>query len=114
LNEREREPRLTGGAPLAPAGRWARVHRLVLPPDERAPGIPADTAAAPFEAWVNGWLEHEAAVGEQAIVRTASGRLVEGRLVEIDPAYRHSFGAPPAPLQLSARRATAIVYGRMA
>jgi len=87
------------------AGRWVRVHRVELPAGERAPGIPPDTAGTPFETWVNGYLLEPAKLGMQGVVRTASGRLVEGRIVEADPAYTHSFGPPPQPLREAGRRA---------
>jgi hypothetical protein len=98
------DARMTGVARLFP-GRWVRIHRLELAPSERAARIPADTASVPFETWINGWLVEAAAPGERARVRTVTGRLVEGELVEPDPGYRHSFGSPPAALQHAGARA---------
>jgi hypothetical protein len=77
----------------------------VLAAGARAPGIPPDTAAVPFETWVNGHLLEPARLGENGVVVTASGRRVEGRVVEVDPGYRHSFGPPPQPLREAGRRA---------
>jgi 2-amino-4-ketopentanoate thiolase alpha subunit len=95
-----------------PPGRWVRVHRFELAASERAGGIPADTASLPFETWVNGWLAEEAALGERARIRTPTGRLVEGELVEIDPGYTHSFGSPPPALQRAGDRARELLFGR--
>ena len=92
-------------------GRWARIHRLELAPSERAPGIPPDTAAVPFETWINGWLVEDAAVGERARLETPTGRIVEGELVELDPGYSHSFGSPPPALQHAAERARELLFG---
>jgi len=75
-------------------GGWARIHIVILPPGERAAGIPPDTAAHPYEAWINGFAVEEAAIGEAVTLRTLSGRHVRGTLVEIDPGYSHSFGRP--------------------
>lgn len=94
------------------AGAWVRVHRTVLEPRDRAPGIPHDTASVPFEAWVNGWLAEDATLGGAATVRTPSGRLVDGTLVEVGPGYRHTFGSPPGPLHVSGQRAREVVFGR--
>ena len=91
-------------AEILEAGRWVRVHRIELAAGERAPGIPPETAAAPYETWVNGRLLESARLGLNGVVRTASGRLVEGRVVEADPAYTHSFGPPPQPLREAGRR----------
>lgn len=96
-------------SPLLP-GRWARIHRLELAPSERAAEVPKDTAAVPFESWINGWLLDEAAVGERVRLRTPAGRVVEGVLVEADPGYTHSFGPQPAPLRQAGERARAILF----
>jgi hypothetical protein len=103
---------MSGGPAIVPRGRWSRIHRLELAPSERAQGIPADTAAVPFETWINGWLVDEATIGERAQLRTPTGRIVEGVLVEADPGYNHSFGSPPPPLQRAGGRAFELLFGR--
>jgi hypothetical protein len=70
------------------------VRFTVLAPGERAPGLPPDTAAVPYEARVKGFLEREANGGEPATVRTLAGRRVEGLLTAVAPASGHSFGEP--------------------
>jgi hypothetical protein len=86
------------------------VHRVELAPSARAPGLPPDTAAVPFETWVNGWLVEPARLGEAARVRTATGRVVEGILDGVDPGYDHSFGSPPEALQAAAAEARKLVF----
>ncbi len=103
---------MSGGSSIVPRGRWARIHRLELAPPDRAPGIPDDTAAVPFESWINGWLVDDAMLGERCRLRTPTGRIVEGVLVEEDPGYHHSFGSPPAALQRAGGRAFEILFGR--
>ena len=76
------------------AGGWVELSLVVLEPDGRAPGLPADTAATPYAARVKGFLENAAAVGDSAAVRTLAGRRVEGTLVRLDPEPGHSFGGP--------------------
>jgi hypothetical protein len=100
------------GTPIE-KGRWARIHRIELGPSERAPGIPEDTAAVPFESWINGWLVEAAAIGERASLRTMTGRIVEGVLVEADPGYRHSFGSPPPALQQAGQEARRRLFGKV-
>jgi hypothetical protein len=76
-----------------------RVHRIILEPHERAPNLPVDTQATPFQAWTNGFLEDEsAAIGDQATIRTVIGRLLTGRLSDINPRYAHDFGDPQPEL----------------
>lgn len=83
----------------ASRGRWVRIQWVVLEAGERAPQIPEDTARVPLEARASGWLDQEsAAVGEEATIRTPTGRRLTGRLIEIDPAPGHGFGMPVAEL----------------
>jgi hypothetical protein len=75
-------------------GDWVRIHLGILRPGERAPGIPPDTAAHPYEAWINGWACEEACLGGPATIRTPAGRIVRGTLAEAHPGYSHGFGRP--------------------
>ena len=77
-----------------PAGTWVEVGRVVLPPAERAPQVPADTAAVPLELKVRGFLKEEKALGEEAEVTTLVGRVQQGTLLTINPRHRHGFGEP--------------------
>ena len=91
-------------------GRWVRIHRVELEPAERSAAVPADTATVAFESWTNGWLGHDAEVGERVEILTVTGRQVVGTLVETAPGYHHSFGSPPEPLQLAAMRAFELAH----
>jgi 2-amino-4-ketopentanoate thiolase alpha subunit len=103
---------MSSGGRTVPRGQWGRIHRIELTPSERAAGIPADTAAVPFESWINGWLLDDAALGDLVRLRTPTGRVVEGVLVEADPGYTHSFGSPPPALQLAGTRAWERLFDR--
>jgi 2-amino-4-ketopentanoate thiolase alpha subunit len=76
------------------AGDWAEVSFAVLSPGGRAPGLPPDTAAVPYEARVKGFLVADKAVGAPGCVRTLGGRVVDGLLLRLAPAPGHSFGEP--------------------
>ena len=76
------------------SGDWAEVRIVLLEPGERAPSLPDDTARAPLEARVHGFLEGDANVGEDAAVTTSAGRRVAGTLLRLHPAPGHSFGRP--------------------
>lgn len=79
----------------AKAGAWVQIHNMVLSAEERAPQVPEDTRLVPFEMWLKGFLvDDEAEVGDVVTIATATGRLVEGRLVAVNPVYSHSFGKP--------------------
>ena len=78
----------------ASAQTWVEVHRMVLAPGERAAQAPDDTRQTPLELKVKGFLTHDAAIGEEVYIITASGRTLSGTLIAINPAYTHTFGAP--------------------
>ncbi len=74
-------------------GEWVRVHGIVLTSEQRAPQIPDDTKAVPLEIWTKGFLqESEAQLGDTVTVKTLTGRIAQGELVELLPTYSHSFG----------------------
>jgi hypothetical protein len=81
-------------------GDWVRIHRVVLTPDQRAAKLPEETRQVPLEMWVTGTLrEDNAAIGDDVSITTVTGRVVEGRLETVHPAYNHSFGAFVPELQ---------------
>jgi len=73
-------------------GDWVLIHSQTLAKEERAPQVPADTKEVPFEMWVKGKLLADAEIGTTVTVKTLTGRLETGKLLEINPVYRHSFG----------------------
>jgi hypothetical protein len=79
---------------LSAAGTRVELRRELLPAGERAPGVPADTAATPYEMRIRGRLVAAAEIGESAAVLTASGRVVEGVLERESPGDDHGFGVP--------------------
>ena len=79
---------------LIEKGTWVEIHDVVLEAGERAPQIPEDTQEVPLEMRVKGFLLKPAAIGEEADIETLSGRQLRGKLVDVNPAYAHSFGAP--------------------
>lgn len=76
------------------AGTWVEIYRVVLANNERAPQIPEDTRHVPLEMRVRGWLVQEALLNEAAEIKTPTGRLMQGTLVDVNPAYTHGFGSP--------------------
>ena len=79
---------------LIEQGTWVEIRDVVLEAGERAPQVPADTQSVALEMRAKGFLSAPAAIGEDAVIKTLSGRRLRGKLAEINPAYTHSFGAP--------------------
>jgi hypothetical protein len=75
-----------------PAGTWVELVRTVLTAEQRAPGLPADTAAVPLVLRTSGFLLEPASVGQPARIRTLIGRAQAGTLLAVNPSYTHSFG----------------------
>lgn len=89
---------------MVPAGTWVQVRQQILPPGQRAPQVPQDTAKVPLVLVVKGFLIHEAREGQTARVKTLSGRIIEGELVSVLPRYSHDFGeAVPELLAIGPR-----------
>ncbi len=87
----------------AKRGDWVRIHRIILRTDQRSANLPEDTRATPFQMWVNGYLQNQAAaVEDEVTIRTAIGRMLVGRLVVVGPRYNHDFGSPQPELLAAA------------
>lgn len=80
------------------AGTRVEIRARVLEPEERADGLPPDTARLPYELRARGLLVQPCLVGDQATIRTATGRLLRGSLESVEPADTHTFGRPPRAL----------------
>jgi len=72
---------------------WVQIHKIVLKPEERPATLPEETRKVPLELWVKGYLLTEANLGDKVSVRTITGRLECGTLVQINPCYLHTYGA---------------------
>jgi hypothetical protein len=77
----------------AKKGDWVRIYNILLTPDQRAPQVPEDTSKVPMELWDKGFLINDTAeIGEEVTVETYIGRIINGKLIEINPSYGHDYG----------------------
>jgi len=96
----------------AKKGDWVRLHSIVLTPDERASQIPEDTRKVPLEMWDKGFLlNSEAAVGDEVEAESIIGRTIKGRLIEINPQFRHAWGEGVPEILRIGRQVRAILAG---
>ena len=77
---------------MAKKNDWVIIHRNVLEPSGRAANVPEDTKKVPLEMWVKGHLLEEAEIGDTVRVKTRTGRVEQGRLLEVNPCYKHDYG----------------------
>ncbi len=84
----------------AKRGDWVQIHQIVLTPEQRAPQVPEDTSRVPLEMKAKGALVGpDASVGDEVSIRTAIGRTIKGRLIDVDPTCDISYGSTPPELR---------------
>ncbi len=98
---------------MIPAGTWVQIETVVLAAGERAPQVPTDTQATPLMMWAKGWLVSDASLGDEVEVETVTGRRLSGRLMDTQPGYHHTFGAPIAALQRAGEQARRLLAGEV-
>ncbi len=78
---------------VAHKGDWVLIEQVYLMAKQRQNHLPADTQAKDFTLRIKGFLSDETVeIGNSCSVVTKTGRYIEGRLLEVFPSYRHSFG----------------------
>ena len=73
-------------------GEWVQIHKIVLTPEQRAPQVPEDTKKVPLELWVKGYLQQDANIGDEVTIKTRTNRIETGKLLEVNPYYKHNYG----------------------
>ncbi|QSX06061.1 2-amino-4-ketopentanoate thiolase [Sedimentibacter sp. zth1] len=92
-------------------GEWVLIHNIVLTSEERAPQVPEDTKKVPLELWVKGYLLDDAEIGDNVTVLTRTKRVVKGKLLEVNPYYKHNFGKFVPELLKIGDQVREIVFG---
>jgi len=84
---------------IAKKGDWVQIENTVLAVGERAPQVPAETAAVPMIMKTKGFLINAAAkLEDEVTVITLAERELSGKLIAIMPKYQHDFGMPQPEL----------------
>ena len=98
----------------AKRGDWVRIHKIILEVGQRATNIPEDTQNVPLEMWDKGFLLNEKAnIGEEVEVETYIGRTIKGKLIEVNPYYKHDFGKSVPELLYIGKQARSILEGQV-
>lgn len=78
---------------LALKGDWVLIEQIFLTFDQRQSNIPSDTRQTDFLLRIKGFLmDEKCVVGDECTIRTKTGRVIFGKLIDIMPSYEHSFG----------------------
>ncbi|MFA6075230.1 MAG: 2-amino-4-oxopentanoate thiolase subunit OrtA [Negativicutes bacterium] len=84
---------------FAKKGAWVQIENTVLAVGERAPQVPAETAAVPMIMKTKGFLRNVTAnLGDEVTVLTLAEREISGKMIAIMPKYNHDFGMPQPEL----------------
>lgn len=85
-------------------GTWVEIHDRILRPEERTGNLPEETKRVPLEMRLKGFLQEDAELGDRAVVKTVTGRLVKGTIMAVNPTYDHGYGEIFIPELLSIGR----------
>jgi hypothetical protein len=64
---------------LVAQGTWVEIHKIALDAGERSAQVPEDTRQVPLELRVKGFLVADAALGDEAVIETPTGRRLRDR-----------------------------------
>ncbi|MEY8763740.1 MULTISPECIES: 2-amino-4-oxopentanoate thiolase subunit OrtA [Clostridium] len=73
-------------------GTWVEIEKIVLLPKDRAKNIPKETKKTALKCWIKGNCLTDCELDDDVKVVTKTGRIVDGRVVDVEPGYYHSFG----------------------
>ncbi|MGE4572030.1 MAG: 2-amino-4-oxopentanoate thiolase subunit OrtA [Candidatus Izemoplasmatales bacterium] len=71
---------------------WVQIKKVILKSEERAGNLPEETKKVPLIMWVKGFLLKEAELNDEVQIKTLTGRIESGTLIEVNPAYMHTYG----------------------
>jgi hypothetical protein len=71
---------------------WVLIKKIILQPEQRANNLPEATKKVPLLLWVKGNLLTDGEIGQEVEVKTLTGRIESGTLVEVNPSYMHNYG----------------------
>ena len=71
---------------------WVQIKKIILNPEDRSGSIPEETKKVPLVMWVKGFLMDDAEMNDEVKIKTVTGRLESGVLIETNPSYMHTYG----------------------
>lgn len=73
-------------------GDFVQIENVVMKAGERAPQVPEDTQKCDLKMWVKGLAMSDCEMGDVIDVKTVTGRIASGKVVELNPRYIHDYG----------------------
>lgn len=73
-------------------GTWVKIEKVLLKPQQRASHLPEETKKVPYIMHICGYLVEDANLGEEVTIKTKICRTHKGKLIEVNPSFKHNFG----------------------
>jgi hypothetical protein len=96
---------------LIKKGSWVQIKKIILNPEQRANNLPEATKKVPLLLWVKGTLLTDAEIGDVVEIKTITGRIEAGELIEVNPSYLHNYGKYMPEIQEIDRIVKSTLFG---
>lgn len=73
-------------------GSWVKIEKILLKPEQRASHLPEETRKVPYILHICGYLLKDAEIGQEVKIKTKICRIHKGKLIEVNPTFKHNFG----------------------
>ena len=95
----------------AKKGDWVQIENVVLAAGEKAQQVAEDKQNCELKMWGKGEALSDADALEELEVKTTTGRVVKGRLGDINARYVHDYGEFQPEMLNSERQLKSILVG---
>lgn len=92
-------------------GSWVQIKKIILNPEQRANNLPEATKKVPLLLWVKGTLLTDSEIGNLVEIKTVTGRVETGELIEVNPSYLHNYGKYMPEIQEIDRIVKSTLFG---
>ncbi len=92
-------------------GSWVQIKKIILNPEQRANNLPEATKKVPLLLWVKGTLLTDGEIGNLVEIKTVTGRVETGELIEVNPSYLHNYGKYMPEIQEIDRIVKSTLFG---
>ncbi|HPD99611.1 MAG TPA: 2-amino-4-oxopentanoate thiolase subunit OrtA [Bacillota bacterium] len=92
-------------------GSWVQIKKIILNPEQRANNLPEATKKVPLLLWVKGTLLSDSEMNDMVEIKTVTGRIESGELIDVNPSYLHNYGKYMPEIQEIDRIVKSTLFG---
>jgi hypothetical protein len=96
---------------LIKKGSWVQIKKIILNPEQRANNLPEATKKVPLLLWVKGTLLSDSEMNDMVEIKTVTGRIESGELIDVNPSYLHNYGKYMPEIQEIDRIVKSTLFG---